>query len=340
MRRQIAAYALALMAAISSAGGAIGQEAVSTKNAKVVLGSLPLAPTWGVTIVTKAELWKKYLPNVELERIEAMSGMPIVNNILAGKIDIAYMGDTPALILGSRRDVAESKFVAATEGDDGGSSVAFVKNDSPIQSIKELNGKRVSISFGAYTHRFAEMVSDAEKIKFQYVGQSPEVGLTSLQAGRVDAFITWPPYGELAVHRGFGRVLMNGVKMNFSSVRCVVVSKAFAEKHPDILIGWLRAELDAHRLLRERPRAAAQLIFDDWKKFEVPLEVISAGFTYKVFPDDIGPKWRKVMTDSAEFLLKQGLIKQAPDFATFIDDSYLKRAAAIPSRLDLSKYPN
>lgn len=335
---------LAICTAISIGAAFIAsssaQEPVSTKSAKIVLGSLPLAPTWGVTIVTRAQLWKKYLPNVEVERIEATSGMPIVNNILAGKVDIAYMGDTPTLILGSRHDVAGSKFVAATEGDNGGSSVVFVRKDSPIRSIKDLNGKRVSISFGAYTHRFAEMVADAEKLKFMYVGQAPEVGLTSLQANRVDAFITWPPYGELAVYRGFGRVLMTGEKMNFSSVRCIVVSNAFAEKNPDILIGWLRAELDAHRLLRERPKYAAQLILDDWKKFEVPLEVISAGFTYKEFPDDIGPKWRKVMTDGADFLLKQGLIKQLPDFATFVDDSYLKKAASIPSQLDLSKYPN
>ncbi|HEX2654926.1 MAG TPA: glycine betaine ABC transporter substrate-binding protein [Xanthobacteraceae bacterium] len=320
-------------------GYAYGQSPVSTERVKIVLGSLPLAPTWGVTIVTRAELWKKYLPNVEVERVEAMSGMPLVNNIIAGKIDIAYMGDTPSLILGSRHDVAESKFVAVTEADQGGSAAVFIKNDAPFKSIADLDKKKVSISFGAYTHRFAEQLADSNKLKFEYVGQSPEVGVSSLQAGRVDALITWPPYGELAVHRGFGRVLMDGSGMKFNSARCVVVSKDFAEKHPDILIGWLRAELDAHRLLRERPNYAAQLIFEDWKKYDVPLEVIKEGFKYKVYPDDIAPEWRKVMTDSADFLLKQGLVKQSPNFGTFIDDSYLKKAAAIPSQLDLSKYP-
>ena len=134
-------------------------------------------------------------------------------------------------------------------------------------------------------------------------------------------------------------MLMDGSGAKFDSARCIVVSKAFAEKHPEILIGWLRAELDAHRLLRERPEYAAQLIFEDWKKYDVPLDVIKAGFKYKVYPDDIAPRWRKVMTDSADFLLKQGLIKQSPNFESFVDDSYLKKAAAIPSQLDLSKYP-
>ena len=334
MRRLI--FAALFLCALDAAA----QSAVSTQKVKIVLGSLPLAPTWGVNVVTRAELWKKYLPNVEIERTETTSGMPMVNNILAGKVDIAYMGDTPTLILGSRRDVGESRFIAITEADDGGSSAAFVRKEAPFKTIKDLDGKRVSVSFGAYTHRFAEVLSEAEKIKFQYTGQAPEVGLTSLQAGRIDALITWPPYGELAVHRGFARVLMDGSKMKFASARCVVVSKAFAEKHPDIVIGWLRAELDAHRILRERPHAAAAMVFEDWKKFEVPMEVVSGAFAYKVFPDDIAPKWRKVMTDSADFLLKQGLVKQLPEMASFIDDSYLRKAAAIPSQLDLSKFPN
>ena len=330
---------LVLVALVAVASDTSAQ-AVSTKKVKVVLGSLPLAPTWGVNVVTRAELWKKYLPNIEIERTETTSGMPMVNNILAGKVDIAYMGDTPTLILGSRRDVGESRFIAITEADEGGSSAAFVRKEAPFKTIRDLDGKRVSVSFGAYTHRFAEVLSEAEKIKFQYTGQAPEVGLTSLQAGRIDALITWPPYGELAVHRGFARVLMDGSKMKFASARCIVVSRAFAEKHPDIVIGWLRAELDAHRILRERPHTAAAMVFEDWKKFEVPMEVVSGGFAYKVFPDDIASKWRKVMTDSADFLLKQGLVKQLPDMATFIDDSYLRKAAAIPSQLDLSKYPN
>jgi hypothetical protein len=54
------------------------------------------------------------------------------------------------------------------------------------------------------------------------------------------------------------------------------------------------------------------------------MEVITAAFKYKVFPDDIAPRWQKVMTDSADFLLKQGLVKQLPAFKDFMDDTYLR----------------
>lgn len=330
--------ALAMMVSSLASPGAWAQP-VSTEKVKIVLGSLPLAPTWGVTVVTQAELWKKYLPNVEVERVEAMSGMPLVNNVIAGKVDIAYLGDTPAIILGSKRDVALSKFVAVTEADDGVTAVAYVKTDSPISSVKQLDGKRVSISFGAYTHRFAEMLFNRENIKPTFVGQSPEVGLTSLQTGKVDAYITWSPYGPMAVHRGFGKKLVDGRPFNFQSVRCIVVSKAFAEKHPDVLVGWLRAELDAHRLLRERPKHAAKLIHNDWRRFDIPLEAISDEMRFKTYPDELSPSLVKTFRESSEFLLKNDLIKQLPDFASFVDDSYLKKAAAIKSQLDLTGIP-
>jgi NitT/TauT family transport system substrate-binding protein len=336
--KRLGVYVASTAILLSLSGAAGAQSPISTERVKITLGSLALAPTWGVNIVMGAQLWKPYLPNVEIEGVEATSGMPLVNNILAGKVDIAYMGDTPSLILGSKHDVSGSKLVAITEADEGGSAAVFIKKDATYRSIKDLNEKRISISFGAYTHRFAEVLADSEKLKFQYVGQAPEVGVTSLEAGRVDALITWPPYGELAVFRGFGRMLMDGSKMKFDSARCIVISREFAEKRPDVLVGWLRAELDAHVILRERQNYAAKLIYNDWKRYEVPMEVVKAEFSYKVFPDEIAPRWRKVLADSADFLLKQGLIKQLPD-ATFIDDTFLTKAAAIKSQLDLSRYP-
>jgi hypothetical protein len=114
------------------------------------------------------------------------------------------------------------------------------------------------------------------------------------------------------------------------------VTKAFATKYPKVVIGWLRAELDAHKILRDHPNYAAQLIFDDWKRYNVPLEVIKQDFLFKFFPDAITPEWRNVLVDGAAFLQSHKFIENAVNFDTFINDSYLKQAAAIPSQLDES----
>jgi NitT/TauT family transport system substrate-binding protein len=332
--KSLTAFFVVLGLALSSVpGSSQTQTAVSEKKLKITLGYQPLTPTWGVTIVTGAKLWKPYLPNIEIERFESMSGMPLVNNILAGKVDIAYIGDMPAIVLGSKGNLTPSRFVSITDADEGGESVIYVKKGSPIQSVKALDGKTVSVPFGGFTHRFAEVVAETEKIKFKFVGQSPEVGLTNLQAGKVDAYIPWDPYGRMAVARGFGEPLVDGTKYHFLALRGVVVSESFARANPDVLLGWVRAELDAHNMMRERPDECAKIIFDDWKSYDVPLDVIRHGFTHKAFPDDIPQKWRNVLTDGAQFLLAHKFIEQEPDWSKFIDDSWLKKASAVQSQL-------
>jgi NitT/TauT family transport system substrate-binding protein len=330
---RVIAFTLAAVAAAVAPATASAQMPVSTEKLKIVIGYQPLTPTWGVAIVTGSQLWKPYLPNVEIERSDFMSGMPLVNNMLAGKIDIGYIGDMPAIVLGSKSDLQATRFVSVTDADEGGESVIYVKKDSPIKTVKGLEGQNVSVPFGGFTHRFAEVVEQAENIKFNIVGQSPEVGLTNLQAGKVAAYIPWEPYGKMAVARGFAEPLIDGTKYHFNSLRGVVVSKAFMDAHPDIVIGWMRAELDAHKMMRGQPDRAAKIIFEEWKKFEVPYDIIRSDFNHSLFPDEITPEWRKVLTDGGDFLLSHKLIERVPDWNTFIDDSWLKKAASIPSQM-------
>jgi NitT/TauT family transport system substrate-binding protein len=316
-----------------ASGPALSQTPVSTEKVKLVVGLVAMTPSFGGIVLVGGKLWKPYLPNVDVERYETMSGMPLVNNMLADKVDIAYLGDMPSIVLGSKSALAQSYFIGLTEADDGEEVGIIVKKGSPIKSVKELAGKTVSVPFGGFTHRFAEVVMTTDGIKFKFVGQSPEVGLSNLQAGKVDAYMPWNPFGRLAVLRGFGEKITDGKKYNFSSLRAIVVRKTFYEKHPDVVAGWMRAELDAHQLARSKPDVAAKLIFDDWKKFDVPLEVIRNDFSYKIFPDDIPDKWRKVMVDSAQFLLSHKYIEKAPDWASFFNEAPIKKAASIPSQM-------
>src|SRR5207244_4620613 len=102
---------------------------------------------WGISIIYQAKLWKKYLPNVDVERFETMSGMPLVNNLLAGKLDIGYLGDMPAIVLASKAQLLPTRFISVTDADEGGASVVYVRKGSPLKSVKELAGKKVSVPF-------------------------------------------------------------------------------------------------------------------------------------------------------------------------------------------------
>ena len=329
----IKAAALAAFAGLLVSGPALSQTPITTEKMTMHVGIVDLAPSWSVVIVVAAKLYKPYMPNVTVERDDVMTGMAIVNSMLAGRLDVGYYGDMPSIVLGSKSGLNQTRLVGISEGDDGHEANIYVKKGSTIKTVKDLAGKTVSVPFGGFTHRFAEFVEAKENIKFNLVGQSPEVGLSNMQAGKVDAYMPWHPFGPLSVSRGYATEIADGTKYGFSSLRPIVASKEFLDKHPDVAVAWMRAELDAHRMMREHPDECAKILAEDWKKFSVPIAILRPDFDFKTYPDDIPPKWRKILSDGADFLLTHKYIQKAPDWATYIDDSYIKKAASIPSQM-------
>jgi NitT/TauT family transport system substrate-binding protein len=335
MKRIAVAGIVATLIFAGQLTAAHSQTPVSTEQMTFRVGIVDLAPSWSSSIVLRANLWKPYLPNITIDRSSVMTGMAIVNSMLAGRLEAGYYGDMPSIVLGSKSQLNQTRLVAISEGDDGHETGIYVKAGSPFTSVKQLDGKTISVPFGGFTHRFVETVEATENVKFKFVGQSPEVGLNNVQTGKVEAYAPWHPFGPLAVAKGYATLLVDGTKYHYSSLRPVVVSKELIDKHPDVAVGWMRAELDAHKLMQERPDECAKMIAEDWAKYSVPVEVIRPDFDYKVFPNDISPKWRKVLVDGAAFLLEHKFIDQAPDWNSYIDDSLLKKANAIPSQMKI-----
>ena len=60
------------------------------------------------------EFWKKYLPQGStVEFSIGLQGSVIVNAMLAGKQSIGYLGDMPAIVATTKREVADLRLVAA-----------------------------------------------------------------------------------------------------------------------------------------------------------------------------------------------------------------------------------
>ncbi len=162
-------------------------------------------------------------------------------------------------------------------------------------------------------------------MKFTLVNQPPEVALSNLQASKIDADGRWPPHWGLAVNKGIARVLATGKDYNFQFVCGLVVNKEFAEQHPKVITGWLRAEIDAHELIRKEPARAAQIIFEAWEK-KIPLEVIQRDVESALYPDQVQPEHAEVLKAGAEFLSRNKMIDTTPDIDGWIDTRYLAGA--------------
>jgi len=69
---------------------------------------------WNGVIIKDQELWKKYLPEGSTVNFEAhLTGPPMVNALLADKMQIGTMGDMPSLVATTKRKLADVRLVSA-----------------------------------------------------------------------------------------------------------------------------------------------------------------------------------------------------------------------------------
>ncbi len=196
------------------------------------------------------------------------TGAPITAQMVAEKIDIGSMGDYPMLINGSKtqgNERAKTELVSATGSSPTGSlNMVVVSPDSQIQSLSDLAGQKVSASVGSAGHgtlvRALSKFGIDPKTGVEVLNQQPQIGASALESGQVKAlsqFVAWP---GLLVFQNKARLLYDGAELNYPTWHGVVVRRAYAAAHPEVLDAFLQAQLDATDFLNTKPQEAARIV--------------------------------------------------------------------------------
>jgi hypothetical protein len=96
---------------------------------------------WYGVILKKKELWKKYLPPGSTVRFEPhLTGPPMINAMLADKMQIGTMGDMPSLVLTTKQKIADVRLVSVTMFSNGQTCNKFLvgKNARSSTTITTL----------------------------------------------------------------------------------------------------------------------------------------------------------------------------------------------------------
>ena len=248
--------------------------------------------SYSAVVIRALELWKKYLPpGSEVEFQAALQGSIIVNQMLANKQQIGYLGDMPAVVATTKRSVAPINLVANTGMSAGQRcNVVMVRADAPKfkssdEAIKWLDGKVVATPQGSCAHRFLGLMIEKTKIKpSQILNQSIEVIATNLRAGKIDGAVLWEPsvsrIGDI-VGEGAGRIVATGYTFGIPDAGAIAMREDFMKQRPDIVEAWLEdrarsaalrarsEELDQGRRIRQRPDrrhyGADGVVLDLWR---------------------------------------------------------------------------
>jgi sulfonate transport system substrate-binding protein len=247
----------------------------------LVIGYQPYGTENLDAVVMRAkETWKKYLPSGSTVDMQvALQGSIIVNNMLAGKQQIGFMGDMPAIASTTKTEVGDVRIVAVNSVDPLCQYIVVSSKAPNFASHEEamrwLNGKTIGVPKGSCADRFLHVVLEKEKLHPEAVlNQSNELIISSFRSGKLDAAATWEPYiGEL-VDAKLGRIATNGRRYGEYNVTFVVMRDDLIKQRPDVVKAFINAELDA------------QLYISDPKNEKEIVELFAAanpGFSKRVF---------------------------------------------------------
>ncbi|MBL8403635.1 MAG: ABC transporter substrate-binding protein [Dechloromonas sp.] len=331
----------------------LGSNAPQAETIRVAIGTqdTTINCATGGLLIRELKLLEKYLPKdgkykdakYEIVWKNFTSGPPLTNEMVADKLDIGSMADFPGALNAAafKKAGKKSVFITALSGSPQGSGNGLVVPvDSPVTSLAALKGKSISVPFGSTAHSMLLRALKAQGLDpdkdVNLVSQSPEVGGSALQSHKIDAHANFVPFAELFPYRGFARKIYDGAQANAPTFHGTLVNNDYARKYPEIVVAFLRAAIEADRLITAEPEKYSELIAKTTGieaevnyLFHGPLGLQTRDFTFK-------PEYRTALKTAIETLalLKRNDVPLTAD--ELIDDSYLRTAFKL-SGLDYDK---
>jgi NitT/TauT family transport system substrate-binding protein len=240
-------------------------------------------PTWiggfSCVVVKHLELWKKYLPaGSKVDWDIQTAGPPMAANMMAGKTQIGYMGDTPGLVSSTKRDVADLRMVAINMYSDTGQmcSEAFSRMDAPdfksvAEAVKWIEGKKVAVAAkGGCADRFFQTFLKKTGVKPESVQLlDPTIIKTTLQANKVDVAVVFQPHAAQIINNGIGKLMFTGSTWSMNDGSVIVMRKDFIDQNPEAAKGWLKADIEASLFMLKNPVKVAEFVAKELPGFTV-----------------------------------------------------------------------
>ena len=297
----------------------------------------------GGLLIRELKLLEKYLPHdgkykdatYDVQWKNFTSGAPLTNEMVAGKLDFGAMADFPGSLNGVAFQKAgrKSLFVSVLSGSVKGSGNGIVvPANSPVQSLSELKGKTISVPFASTSHgmllRAVNALGWNPETDVNIITQAPEVAGSALQADKIDAHADFVPFAELFPWRGLARKIYDGSQADAPTFHGALVDAAYAQQYPEIVVAYLRAGIEADRLIAAEPEKYSELIARvtgidaevDYL-FHGPLGLQTRDFTWK-------PEYRQAVATSIETLKLLKKTDSGLDVDSFVTDKFIRAAFA------------
>ncbi|MFQ4136981.1 sulfonate ABC transporter substrate-binding protein [Nodosilinea sp. PGN35] len=253
--------------------------------------------------------------SVNISFNEFAAGPQMLEALNVGSIDLAYTGETPPVFA----QAAGAPLLYIAWEDVGPLAEALlVQQDSPIQSVAELKGKKVALNKGSNVHYL--LVKALEEAGLQYSDVEtaylpPGDARSAFEQKSVDAWVIWDPFQAAAEKQLGARILRDG-KGIVQNRGFYLATKSFVEGNPDLVAGLLE-ELEAvSAFAKDNPPEVSKFLSNELGIPTDVLDLVETRRGYGIQP--ITPEVVAYQQDVADVFYNLQLIPKQIDVSTVI----------------------
>lgn len=285
-------------------------------------------------------VYEEYL-GCKVNLLQFDSGADVNRAFASNSIDIGMIGTSPAAIGISNQLGYEAVWFSDVIG---AAETLVAKKTSGINNMKDLVGKKVATPFASTAHFSLLNAMNLEGVNpadVEMFDMQPDDIYAAWIRGDIDAAYVWDPVlSKLFADDGVS-IINSGelAEKGIITADIVVVKKDFAEKYPDVITGYIRAQIYAVNLFNEDNGKAISELAGSIDVSEEDAASQVKGFLYPDGKEQLSDAFfgedgesgniAKILKQAADFLVEQGSINSSPDlsvFETYSTGEYIMRA--------------
>ncbi|GFP41521.1 NitT/TauT family transport system substrate-binding protein [Candidatus Hakubella thermalkaliphila] len=333
MRKSTINILLILGALLS--GLMIGCGRADSNNVTVRIGYFPNITHSQAVIGVANDAFQEALgPDVTVEVKVFNAGPSVIEALFAGGIDLAYIGPNPA-INGYVR--SQGKALRIVAGASSGGAVFVVRPDANINTVEDLNGKKIAspqlgntqdIALRAFLKAAGLSPSEKGGTVQALPVANPDI-LTLFLKGDIDGAWVPEPWGARLIKEAGGKLFLDERSIwpegKFNTAH-VIVRTEFLEEHPELVKKWLEVHVDLTRWINNHPEEAKKMLNAEIKRLAgkaLREDVLDDAFSrIEVTYDPI----KSSLFTSALWAYEAGFLgKEKPDLSGIYDLSLLNQ---------------
>ncbi|MCK1654744.1 NrtA/SsuA/CpmA family ABC transporter substrate-binding protein [Bradyrhizobium sp. 149] len=269
--------------------------------------------------------YEKFVPaGLTIEVVPFESPTDGKNAVVTGTVDFGIYGLAAATLGGAN---GEPVVVVAAACNRGMAVVSGINSD--INGIKDLRGKRVAIWPGStqevviLDRLTAEgmTINDVTAVRVPFSDMAP-----ALERGDIDAYVGAEPAAGISLAKGIGKIVEYPYSTPTGSLNMVLTTRReLTQKEPDFIKTFLKVHRAASEFAMSDQNAFTDMAMKKLGQLRPSIEKAAPNVELTWNIDDT---FMKQANYYGTQMLAKKQIRQLPDYASFIDASFVKAIAA------------